>query len=302
MNPLQSLYQAFGVDMPQYDPAEAQAQHQLAQQGSVMAQSPQPFQGHPVLGPLTQVLGQALDFANPINWMGGPAGVAGAMTVPAGEMFHGTPSVFEEFNPAVSKASGLVGPGVAYMTDNPLQVASDYAMGATHGVFPMDTDQLTQILKMSPGSQNAFHGGPIPADYAPNIRPYQMAEHNSFVTQEPFPQKDMDALLQSLRESTPPSSSEGGFSKVSPGQRMANVAKQVQGLTGESGKAVYDTLVNNLGPERANQVIKNAGFKSISYEGGSIMGGTPHRAVNVLDSSILQNLFDFLAGKAGTVK
>lgn len=299
MNPLESLYQALGSQP--YDPAEAQAHQQLAQQGSVMAKAPTPFQGHPVLGPLTQVLSQALDFANPINWMGGAPGAVEALPVPGGPMFHGTSHAFEELSPQFSKSSGLVGPGVGYFTDNPLHVASDYAMGATQGVAPMAPEELTALLKAKPPG-DYYSQLDLPRDYAPNIRPYQMAPHESFVTQEAFPQKDMDRLMQALRQAEPPPSTRGGFFKGNPAKRMENVARQVQGLTGESGKAVYDTLVNNLGPERANQIIKDAGFKSISYEGGQLMGGTPHRAVNVLDSSILQNLFDFLVGRAGTVK
>jgi hypothetical protein len=50
-----------------------------------------------------------------------------------------------------------------------------------------------------------------------------------------------------------------------------------------------------LGPDRTNQILKQAGFQAIEYPGGSIMGDIQHRAINVLDPSIMRNLFEALA-------
>lgn len=205
-----------------------------------------------------------------------------AMLVPSMRMYHGTPSAFQEVNPALAKSSGLFGPG-HYVTNEPA-VASEYAQGATHGVSPMSNEQLTSMMKLNPPG-NFYSQLDLPQEYSPNIRPYQVAEHNTFMTNQPVAQADIDRLAASA-------------SKVAgEGRRAQNAAATVRSNAGELGKKVWQSLADFMGPEKANQAMLNAGFQSISYPGGDIMGTIPHQARNVLDPSIMQNLFDALTGK-----
>ena len=267
---LNNLYQ-YGKS---FAPANAQMQQlfQTAQQGRPDPQL------------LNSLMASVSGYVNPI------AGV----TMPGGKFFHGTPEAFNEFDPAMSKSSGLVGPGVSYLTNNPT-VAADYAKGATHGIGPMTDEALTTYLKNN--NYDLAHM----KNFAPNIRPYQLAPHNAFVTDQPLGQADMDSMLRTLQTSlgTPTS---GGFQKGSQAGRAANVQAAVRQQVGKPGQATFDTLTNMLGPERTNQILKQAGFQSIYYPGGALMGEIPHQAVNVLDPSIMTNLFDFLAGKTGAAK
>lgn len=286
MNPLDQLLQMlFGQAKPRQDLGEAapvatfagRVVHPSDTTQTVMARMPMGSGEGDINAALQATLGSLVQPA-----MGAATKALApkllAMMVPGGRFFHGTPNVFNEFDPARSKSSGLAGPGVAYLTDNPT-VASDYAAGATNGVGA------------NPSIQKAIAQG-----MQPNIRPYLVKTHNSFVTEAPMGAQDMSALLAALGRDLGQSSS-GGFQKGGSANRAANAQAAVRAQAGGPGQAVYDTLTNMLGPDRANQVIKNAGFQSIQYPGGTIMGDVQHRAINVLDPAIMQNLFDALMGK-----
>ena len=291
MNPIEQLLKALsmvGQGTPESAAAtnrEMGADAQLNQQGSVMGSK---RQGELTGGqdPLLATLSKLINAANPIDWMGGMAGGPAAQAVAGGRFFHGTPKVFDKFDPLLSKSSGLVGPGHAYLTSSPKVAGGSglphapggYAAGATH----MESSAPTIEQAMSAGMQ-------------PNIRPYQVKPHNSLVTDKPFPQQDMDMLLNAIRQNlgTP---QPGSFQKGNQANRATNVANSVRSQSGGSGQQVYDQLLNTLGPDRANQVVKQAGFQSIQYPGGNLMGDEAHQAMNVLDPSIMQNLFEALAG------
>lgn len=291
MNPLETILQALG-SIGQGTPASAQgiqqeqlANRQLNQPGTVTVGDQKVSFPPSVMGserqgqllgqqsPLLATISQLVNSLNPIDWMGGMQGAEQALPALGGRFFHGTPNVFKEFDPAVSKASGLVGPGIAYLTDNP-KVAETYAQGVTHGIQGL-------------------------GDISPNIRPYAVQNFNAFKTSQSLPQTDLDALTRSILTSLGESS--GGFQKGSQVNRAQNVVNAIRPQA-DSGQAVFDTLQSMLGPERTNQVLKNAGFQAIEYPGGAIMGDTPHRAINVLDPSIMQNLFEVLAGSGGVAK
>ncbi len=215
-----------------------------------------------------------------------------------GRYFHGTPNVYNEMDPAVSKASGAVGPGVGYLTNTP-SVAEDYAMGATHGATPMQMQDLTRVLQGTAGEHQRIQNlaSELPAGFAPNIRPYLVKNHNALVTNQPFPQEDMDALVRTLQQ-TLGTASPGSFQKGGAANRAANVVAAVKPQVGQEGQQIWDTLNGMLGPDRTNQILRQAGFQSIQYPGGDITGSaTKHTAINVLDPSIMQNLFDALVGK-----
>lgn len=212
-----------------------------------------------------------------------------AMMVPAGRAYHGTGAVYPEFDPNMSRASGKVGPGVGYTTDNPTVAGGTGAPNAPGGYAA----GATQLAKSAPTIEEA-----IAAGLQPNIRAYWGKEHNSFITDKPFPQADMDALIASIRQGLGGQVSSGGFQKGGAGaaaNRTNNAIAAVKSQAGGLGQGVFDTLQNMFGPERTNQLIKNAGFQSITYPGGQTMGEIPHTARNVLDPTILQNLYEALA-------
>lgn len=214
------------------------------------------------------------------------AGAKAAM-IPGGRFFHGTPKVFNEFDPKLSKSEGLVGPGVAYMT-NSAEHAGGTGVPGTHGGYAAGA---THGIGQAPTVEQA-----VAAGLQPNIRPYAVKPHETLDIAQPLAQADMEKILLGVREhfSNAPATTGFSKSKVNPAQRIQNVQAAVKGSTGHFGQDAFAILQQIVGPETANSILRKGGFQSISYPGGALMGGTPHKAINVLDPTIMKNLFDSL--------
>lgn len=198
-----------------------------------------------------------------------------AMMVPSGRVFHGSPMPFGKIDLSNADPNSLVGPG-HYVTSSP-SLASEYAGGAT----AQSLENLALQMR----------------EPQPNVRPYQMQAHNSLVTNMPVSESDIASVLKALqqREFAPKTAKHG---TITPEQQRSNAVAGVESSVlpeASPGQQLWDALTRALGPQGANDTLRSAGFQSIQYPGGRIMGSEPHQATAVLDPSILQNYFDFAA-------
>ena len=211
--------------------------------------------------------------------------LAGAgITVPAQQVFHGTPSGTAGALP-LEQMGQKFGPQVGspghYVINRP-GPANIYSEGA-----------------ISEAGQLAKQG-----DYAPNVRPYMMSEHQGLHTNEPVSGPELDRLLQSIMENFKPAEkmSKGG-TPISSATQTQNAVNQVQaGMIPDvsPGGHLRDMLSGIMGQPQAEAQLSKGGFKSIQYPGEhpSTAGDPGAQAFKVLDNSILQNLFDALSKKA----
>jgi hypothetical protein len=202
-----------------------------------------------------------------------------------GEVFHGSPHIFGEVDVKKTNPGSLVGPG-HYVTDNPT-IANTYAEGAT-------------ALNAAAGSPGAGALEKIAQNMKPNIRSYQMAPHNTLDTSIPLPKGDFSRIVKALQEAEFVQKA-GKHGTITPAMQQANAVANFTGSVlpdVSPSQQAWSTLASMFGNEKANDLLKKAGFQSITYPGGRVLGGEQHQATNVLDPSILSNLvIQYLRGQ-----
>lgn len=86
-------------------------------------------------------------------------------------VYHGTPRVFDEFDPAKFDPNGLVGPGV-YLADKPVRALSNYAEGATARSAPVNIQAEIKLLESDLArAQTNLRNAKINLDYYNNQPP-----------------------------------------------------------------------------------------------------------------------------------
>lgn len=242
---------------------------------------------------------------------------------PGGKFAHASPYAFDEL--AESTGRGLYAGRGRYLSNAPFQkkpnpVLDEYAMGST---YPGGPQKLIEDMNL-PTSQDASWTKAISrakdmgrikeaADLTqqlaeiqasragspqlgPNIRAFQVKPHETFNMDTALDRKDLDLLRNALLD---PDKMQG----LDPTAR--NLALRILSSTGgdgpNMGTSLLHTLSRGLTGDKAGgdlsplltRLMKEAGFDSISYQGGihAGRGDQLHDALNVLNPSILRDFF-----------
>lgn len=204
------------------------------------------------------------------------------VTVPEQTVFHGSPSGVAGGLPT-SEMGKVYGPQVGspghYVISSP-GPASNYAEGSIS-----EAGALTRS-----------------GDYAPNVRPYRMAQHQGLATDQPVTGDELQGLLDALKDWNPAPKTTKGGSTITPEVQRNNLVNAItSGMIPDvsPGEHLRGILTGMVGQPMGESLLSKGGFKSISYPGEhpSTMGMEQSQAYKVLDNSVLQNLFDYFAGK-----
>lgn len=242
-----------------------------------------------------------------------------------GRRFHGTPYVFNE---AEKAKGGLAGPGL-YLTSEP-GVADSYAKGSTfQGANKFDTgpDALQRTMETQMMVEkswpkeiarqremgNSAQAGDLEKQFAeilatmpklgPNIHSYQLKPHETFNMDALLNKGDMkklQAYVDQAKHFTPDQRADllGVLSSVQPentgADLMLGLDLALKPLTSSGDKP----LVGSENYSLVNRLLKDAGFGSVSYDGGKRMGlatgGPQHLAEALLDLSLIEPYVDYL--------
>ena len=239
--------------------------------------------------------------------------VLGGVMVPAENVYHGSTSVINKINPQhnAGRTDLLRGPGF-YTTNNPA-VASEYAAGMTqYGPsssverIMQQADDLNALAKVSANSASKAKFLEQADNLRPNVMPFEMQPHNTFDVSN-FPTDDINSLLAAVRRQPwqDKATKYGTVSAETQAQNLHNSLVNSFTNPGMSplnnpltpGESVFQTLHSIMGPDKANALLREAGFQSIKHPGGILMGGPKHTAYNVLDEAILEPLVKAMAKK-----
>lgn len=166
------------------------------------------------------------------------------------QVYHGTSKAFQEFDPKQAREGGLYGPGT-YFTESP-RVASGYASDV-----------------MSFGR-------------APNVRPAYLDIMNPFDSRAAVSRSMVRKVVKGIETMAV---KEGYWSPNTPPKVIREWAARIGERLAETktGEQFYRRLARELGEAEypakdwANQVLQAAGYDGITYPGGKIMGGEPHK-------------------------
>lgn len=220
-------------------------------------------------------------------------------------VFHGTPYVFDEFDPTKFNPKSLVGPGV-YVADRPVSAITRYAEGATAGGKSIRADityleqaiadteiklktlsgkgfgpnhiiiqQLKELLE-SDETQLAYLQDQLARrpQEAPNIRIAHIAKKDLLDYDGPVTPEQFDKIRQQAQK-------EGYVFVTKDG-------KEDWTFQYRDGADAYDFIKQIVGGydlKKANAFLQRAGFKGIRYDGGTRLGGglETYNAYNIFD-------------------
>jgi hypothetical protein len=202
-------------------------------------------------------------------------------------VFHGTDRVFDEFDPKTIGLGHDPGPGF-YFTDSP-QSASEYALGyrdMEHSIegIPAASQQeamtiaeeaarkrglrVGQVVEEEEGS-GAWTALLVPPDVAPNVRTAYLHISKPFDIDKPVPEAAQKRIAGALPKPE-------GFSVTA----------------GASGEAVYDRLSRLVGRDKANDVLRRAGFDGITHVDFTMKGSREHRVWIAFESSQIHAAYE----------
>jgi hypothetical protein len=208
----------------------------------------------------------------------------------ATQVYHGTPSVFDQFKKGANDPDSLYGPGF-YFTENP-KIASGYAktqdtaaVGKSLGRFwtKEDADALAAknddaIVRVGP--DDYWHV--YERTSAPNVRPAHLDITKPFEIEA----KADPTVLKWIQ------------GKVSDGtlDSLLGGVGQSRKLADGTNERLYTVLHRLAGDkEKANVVLRSLGFDGITHIGGGRTGNAPHRVWIAFDEK--QILSPYREGK-----
>lgn len=133
-------------------------------------------------------------------------------------------------------------------------------------------------------------------EHGPNVTKYAFEPDDVLDIRAPLGQKEYSRLVRTLMAQPRPAHAKRGTARAeAPLNRAERALADIRQLRAQAMRnepvamnAAWHALVDRLGPTRANEVVREAGFDAIAYPGGAMTGGKPHNALVVLNQQRLK--------------
>lgn len=227
-------------------------------------------------------------------------------------MYHGTQSVFEEFDANKIGLYGLYGKGF-YFTDNPViagGIGLDSVTEAATGKIYKAGDKLGyagKIQDLVPYWQNKIKDfearlAANPNDYSaktmledakkqleyyskngnPNVHKVYLNVQNPFKIDEPIAPEKAKEIFDLAGQS--PKKFENMPEMLLPGSQPNDEI---------TGQVVYDFVESIYGKDSTTGILKKAGYDGIAHTGGAITGNDPHNVIIAFDKKQIIPAYDY---------